>query len=69
MVPSVGAGQAERTAELLQLHRQTPDPTGRRRLRHAAWVLTDAEPEEVPAFALVVGTGRGCACWPTAASR
>ena len=57
VVPSVGAGQAERTAELLQLHRHTPDPTGRRRLRHAAWVLTEAEPEEVPAFALVVGTG------------
>jgi len=57
VVPSVGAGQAERTAELLQLHRHTPDPTGRRRLRHAAWVLTEAEPEEVPDFALVVGTG------------
>ena len=34
-----------------------PDPTGRRRIRYAAWVLTEAEPEEVPDFALLLRAG------------
>ncbi len=34
----------------------TPDPTGRRRFRQAARLLTDAEPEDVPGFVLMIAT-------------
>jgi FHA domain len=57
VVPTVAPAQVDRTAELLGLHQRTPDPTGRRRIRYAAWVVTEAEPGEVPGFALLIRTG------------
>jgi hypothetical protein len=58
VLPSVAPAQRDRAVELLSLHQRGPDPTGRRRIRYAAWLLTDAEPEEVvPPFALLVRVG------------
>jgi hypothetical protein len=57
VLPSVAPAQRDRALELLSVHQRGPDPTGRRRIRYAAWVLTDAEPEEVPDFALLIRVG------------
>jgi hypothetical protein len=57
VLPSVSPAQLNRALELLSVHQRGPDPTGRRRIRYAAWVLTEAEPEEVPDFALLVRVG------------
>src|SRR4051812_31108490 len=57
VLPSVTPAQRDRALELLSVHQRGPDPTGRRRIRYLAWVLTEAEPEEAPGFALLVGVG------------
>ena len=57
VLPSVTSAQRDRALELLSVHERGPDPTGRRRMRYAAWVLTEAEPEEAPDFALLIGVG------------
>jgi hypothetical protein len=57
VLPSVSPAQRDRALELLSVHQRGPDPTGRRRIRYAAWVLTEAEPEEVPDFALLLRVG------------
>lgn len=57
VVPRVTAGLVDVTAELLATCAEVPDPTGRRRIRHVARLIADAEPEDLPAFALVVRAG------------
>lgn len=56
VVPTVTEGLADAAGELVALCALTPDPTGRRRFRQAARLLTDAEPEDVPGFVLVIAT-------------
>ena len=57
VVPAVDAAVAERTAELLRICDLADDPGGSRRVRRLAWMITDAEPDEVPSFAFVVAGG------------
>lgn len=57
VLPSVAPAQHDRALELLSVHQRGPDPTGRRRIRYAAWLLTEAEPGEVPDFALLLRAG------------
>jgi hypothetical protein len=45
------------TAELLATCADVPDPTGRRRIRRVARIITDAEPEDLPAFVVVIEAG------------
>lgn len=54
VVPTVTEGLADAAGELVALCALAPDPTGRRRFRQAARLLTDAEPEDVPGFVLVI---------------
>lgn len=56
VVPTVTEGLADAAGELVALCALTPDPTGRRRFRQAARLLTDAEPEDVPGFVLMIAT-------------
>lgn len=56
VVPTVTEGLADAAGELVALCALAPDPTGRRRFRQAARLLTDAEPEDVPGFVLVIAT-------------
>jgi FHA domain-containing protein len=57
VVPAVTDRLAGVTAELLATCADVPDPTGRRRIRHVARLITDAEPEDLPAFAVVIEAG------------
>jgi hypothetical protein len=57
VVPQVTAQTATATGRLLALCAEVADPTGRRRARGVARLLTEAEPEELPGFALVLQTG------------
>jgi hypothetical protein len=57
VVPAVDADVAERTAEMLRFCGTTEGNPGARRIRHLAWMITDAEPGEVPSFAFVVASG------------
>ena len=61
VLPSCRRHSGTGPLELLSVHQRSPDPTGRRRIRYAAWVLTEAEPEEVPGFALLLRVGGGAA--------
>ena len=56
VVPKVTEGLADAAVELIALCALAPDPTGRRRFRQAARLLTDAEPEDVPGFVLMIAT-------------
>lgn len=56
VVPTVTERLADAAGELVALCALAPDPTGRRRFRQAARLLTDAEPEDVPGFVLVIAT-------------
>ena len=57
VLPSVSPAQLDPGARAAVGAPAGPDPTGRRRIRYAAWVLTEAEPEEVPDFALLLRVG------------
>ena len=57
VVPTVSPALVEATSELVALCGDVPDPTGRRRVRRAARLLTEAEPEDLPEFALVIDAG------------
>ena len=57
VVPAVVPRLEGVTAELLATCADVPDPTGRRRIRHVARLITDAEPEDLPAFAVVIEAG------------
>ncbi|MDF2145361.1 FHA domain-containing protein [Knoellia sp. p5-6-4] len=57
VVPEVTVQTAPATGRLLALCVQVPDPTGRRRVRGVARLLTEAEPEDLPGFALALETG------------
>ncbi len=57
VVPAVLPRLEGVTAELLATCADVPDPTGRRRIRHVARLITDAEPEDLPAFAVVIEAG------------
>ncbi|MDF2091561.1 FHA domain-containing protein [Knoellia sp. 3-2P3] len=57
VVPEVTVQTAPATSRLLALCAQVPDPTGRQRVRGVARLLTEAEPEDLPGFALLLETG------------
>ena len=57
VVPNVVPRLVGVTAELLATCADVPDPTGRRRIRHVARLITDAEPEDLPAFAVLIEAG------------
>ena len=57
VVPLVTAALVDVTSELVALCGDAHDPTGRRRIRRVARLLTEAEPDGLPEFALVIDAG------------
>jgi hypothetical protein len=55
VVPSLGPAQWDRARQLVHICGRASDPTARIRARAVAAMLTEAEPDEVPGFALLLG--------------
>jgi hypothetical protein len=55
VIPSLGPDQWPRARQLVAICQRELDPTRRIRARAVAALLTEAEPDEVPGFALVLG--------------
>jgi hypothetical protein len=56
VIPMIGQLQWPHVRQLLDICERRPDATGRGRARAIAALLTEAEPDEVPGFALMLGT-------------
>ena len=55
VIPSLGPDQWPRARQLVAICQRELDPTRRIRARAVAALLTEAEPDEVPGFALMLG--------------
>jgi hypothetical protein len=55
VIPAVEPGQWPQTQRLLDISSRGPDASARTRTRAVAALLSEAEPEEVPGFALLLG--------------
>jgi FHA domain len=58
VVPLSDGPLAQPTLELIRCCSLGPDPTGRRRLRQAAWLATRGDPDQIPSFALLIRSSR-----------